>query len=163
MQYIERNTVWGFNDRVLKNLKFVDAARRAGSTEVHVVTQLITSLLGLIVFPYAEILEKGDTTFQSYTLPDLSTKGWPTWTFTIGSSPNLDQHVRHLRNAISHRGLWFDSDDRELHSVGVRFSDRPHTPKGAPYNWQATIKADDLQVFVLKLAALLKAKECDNS
>src|SRR5260221_3584313 len=65
MEYVERNTVWGFNERALKNLKFVNSAWDSGSTEVHVVTQLITSLLGLIVFPYEEIKERGDPLFRA--------------------------------------------------------------------------------------------------
>ncbi len=93
MDYIDRNTVWGFNERVRKTLAFVNSAWDNGSNEVHIVTQLITSLLGLIVFPYAEIKERGDTSFQSCKLADLSAKGWPKWTFTISSSDNLDNLI----------------------------------------------------------------------
>jgi hypothetical protein len=54
MKYEGRNTVWGFRDRVLKNLTFLNFARNMGA-DVHIVTELITSLLGLIVFPYEEL------------------------------------------------------------------------------------------------------------
>ena len=161
MDYVERNTVWGFNERVRKNLKFVNSAWDSGSNEVHIVTQLIMSLLGLIVFPYAAIVESGDSSLKSHKLTELSAKGWPKWTFKIGSSENLHDLVRHLRNATSHWGLQFSSDSRKLEDVEVRFSDRPGPQ--LPYNWQATINAVDLQSFVLRFADLLKTKEQDNS
>ncbi len=161
MDYIERNTVWGFNERTRKNLKFINAAWDNGSTDVHIVTQLITSLLGLIVFPYAEIQERGDTAFKSYRLDDLTAEGWPKWTFKINQSDNLYDLVWHLRNATSHWGLRFFSDSRKLEEVEIQFSDRLN--KDAPYNWRATINAADLQRFVLLFADLLKTKERDNS
>jgi hypothetical protein len=163
MDYIERNTVWGFNERVRKNLKVVNSARDNGSNEAHVVTQLITSLLGLIVFPYAKIKERGDTSLKNCKLQSLSADGWPTWTFKIGSSDDLDDLVRHLRNATSHWGLYFFSDSRKLEEVEIQFSDRPNRPKNAPFNWRATINAAELQNFVLRFADLLKTKEYDNS
>jgi hypothetical protein len=162
VDYIERNTVWGFNDRVLKNLKFVRSAWNDGSTEVHVVTQLIMSLLGLIVFPYAEIKERDDTSLQSYKLDDLVVEGWPKWTFEIGSSDDLDSLVKHLRNALSHRRIIFKSDDRKLEAVEIQFRDRPNG-WNAVDNWGTTINAAELQRFVLLFANLLTSKEYDNS
>lgn len=39
-----------FASRTLKNLQFLESAREAGA-DVHVVTQLVNSLLGFVVFP----------------------------------------------------------------------------------------------------------------
>jgi len=160
MKYEGRNTVWGFRDRVLKNLMFLGFARNMGA-DVHVVTELITSLLGLIVFPYEEIRRSGYTSFDKYKLNDLTHIGWPIWTIEIGSSDHLDDLVRHLRNAISHRRIFFSSDSRELEAVEVRFSDCK-SPKG-PYDWEAKINAAELQKFVLLFADLLKEWERDYS
>jgi hypothetical protein len=161
MDYIERNTVWGFNERAQKNLKFINAAWDKGSTDVHIVTQLITSLLALIVFPYAEIKERDDTVLESYVLDDLTAEGWPKWKFEIGFCDNLDCLVRHLRNAVSHRRIVFKSDSRDLQSVNIQFRDR--LPNSVVDNWGATINAAELQRFVLLFADLLKTKERDNS
>jgi hypothetical protein len=160
MDYHSRNTVWGFRDRVLKNLIFLNAAR-SEDADVHLVTALITSLLGLIVFPYAEIEASKYTSFRRYKLNDLSRRGWPTWTFDIASSDNLHDLVRHLRHAISHRRLLFDSDSRELEPVKVQFRDRKN-PRG-PDDWGATINAAELQKFVLLFAEMLKEWEHDYS
>ena len=67
MEYYGRNTVWGFSARTLKNLAYLDAARDEGA-DVHVVTQLVTSLLGLIVFPYQEIKDSNYTEFKAVHL-----------------------------------------------------------------------------------------------
>jgi len=66
-----------------------------------------------------------------------------------------------LRNAISHRRLFFSSDSRQIEAVDVRFSDRKNQ-KG-PDDWAASINAADLQDFVLRFADLLKEWERDYS
>jgi hypothetical protein len=41
----------GLAQRTLKNLNFIQQAHAAGQTDVHVITQMMNSLLGLLVFP----------------------------------------------------------------------------------------------------------------
>lgn len=158
MDYHGRNTVWGFRNRVLKNLMFLNSARSKGA-DVHIVTELITSLLGLIVFPFEEIKRLRLTSFDRYKLNDLLEKGWPKWTFNLGSSDNLSDLGRHLRNAISHRRILFSSDSRNLEDVEIRFGDS-RNPNG-PDEWSVTINAAELQKFVLLFADLLKEWEPD--
>ncbi len=163
MDYHGRNTVWGFCDRVRKNLMFLNLERNKGA-DVHIVTELITSLLGLIVFPHAEIERSGYTSFDRYQLNDLAREGWPEWTFDISSSENLADLISHLRNAISHRRLSFSSDCRKLEAVEVTFRDRnPRKKREEPDDWGATINAAELQKFVLLFADLLKEWERDYS
>ena len=50
----DRSTIKGFSQRVRKNSDFISRSCEAGE-DVHVVTQFVVSLLGLIVFPYAEL------------------------------------------------------------------------------------------------------------
>jgi hypothetical protein len=160
MNYHGRNTVWGFRERVRKNLVFISFARNMGA-DVHIVTELITSLLGLIVFPYEEAKRSGKTSMDNFKLDDLSCLGWPRWRFYLGSSDNLEDLVRHLRNAISHRRLNFSSDSRKLEEVEIKFWDRKN-PKG-PDDWRASINADDLMTFVLLFSDLLMEWETDYS
>jgi hypothetical protein len=162
VDYIERNTVWGFNERVRRNFNVVNSAWENGSSDAHVVTQLILSLLGLIVFPCAEVKERGDKSLQGYKLDSLAVEGWPKWKFEIGDSDDLDDLVMHLRNAISHRRIIFKSDSRKLEAVDIQFRDRPNG-RNAVDNWGTTINAEELQRFVLRFADLLKLKEQDNS
>ena len=79
-----RNTLAGIGDRVHKNLAFI-ASARVGGADVHEVTQLLLSLLGLIVFPVQDRL-KNKGALKHVALSDLTTLGWPSWHFTIGKS-----------------------------------------------------------------------------
>lgn len=161
MELDGRNTVWGIRDRTIKNLEFLNSARVMGA-DVHVVTALISSLLGLIVFPYQEIKDSGYTDFKKYELKELSRNGWPTWNFGASTScDDLQELIRHLRNAVSHRRVIFESDAREPKHVDVRFFDRKH-PKG-PTDWEATINAAELHAFVLLFARFLKQWQRDYS
>lgn len=51
MELASRNDSRGFADRTRKNLLFIEQAYESGN-DVHVVTQIVTSSLGLIVFPW---------------------------------------------------------------------------------------------------------------
>ena len=52
-----RNESLGFAHRTLVNLEYIEQTRKAGGDKAHVVTQRVVSLLGLIIFPWAEGLE----------------------------------------------------------------------------------------------------------
>jgi hypothetical protein len=161
MELFGRNTVWGIRDRTLKNLDFIISARTMGA-DVHVITALITSLLGLIIFPYQEIQDTGAADFKNYDLETLSEYGWPKWNFGKNSScHNLHDLVRHLRNSASHPRIIFGSHSRELSQVDVLFFDRKN-PKG-PDDWDATINAAELHAFVLLFARFLKQWQTDYS
>lgn len=149
---IDRNTLGGFGKRVTKNLEFLMRCRAEGH-DVHVVTALATSLLGLIVLPHEEFRRSGSVRFPSETLADLEQRGWPHWTFHIGGSTSFADHLKHLRNSISHRRFVFSSDDRALDGVIVTFSDRKS--KEAADSWSSSIEATGLYDFVLRVASLL--------
>lgn len=149
---VDRNTVSGFGKRVTKNLEFLMRSRAEGH-DVHVVTALATSLLGLIVLPHEEYRRSGAVRFPTETLADLEQRGWPGWVFHIGGSTDFADHLYHLRNSISHRRFKFSSDDRALDGVMVTFSDRK--PKEMTDSWSASIEAPALHEFVRRIAALL--------
>jgi HEPN pEK499 p136 len=159
-----RNTVWGIRDRTLKNLEFLYAARVMGA-DVHIVTALLTSLLGLIVFPCQQIQESKDTKdkFKTFKLEELEKNGWPKWNISPSSRPTEDLHelISHLRNAVSHRRVIFSSDAKDLKKVKVRFSDRKN--RDGPDDWDATINAAELHVFVTLFARMLKQWQVDYS
>ena len=140
-----RNTLPGIAERVHKNLAFLVFAKNMGA-DVHVVTQLLLSLLGLVVFPFEELRRQNKHALQDIPLSALSADGWPEWKFTVGASSNLGNLLFHLRNAVSHHRLLFSSDSRILEEVQITFRDRMK-PTG-PDNWEATIEASDLRVFV---------------
>jgi len=160
-QLCGRNTVWGIGQRTLKNFDFISSAHTMGA-DVHVVTALVTSLLGLIVFPFEEIKQAKYTDFKEYKLDDLEKAGWPKWNIELESTcDNLDRLVFHLRNAVSHRRIIFNSDSRQLSHVQVKLSDRPKPH--LPDNWRATINAAELRDFVRLFARFLMRWQRDYS
>ncbi len=149
---IDRNTIEGFAHRVRKNLAYMSKAASA-CEDVHIVTQLTCSLLGLIVFPYEHFKRNGFLDFHKRTMSELAAEGWPRWTFHLDNSHALDSHLFHLRNALSHRRVRFSSDGRVLADVVVTFSDR-RPMEHADY-WSASIDGVGLLEFVGRLSDLL--------
>ena len=141
---LSRNLTENFAQRVQKNLDFIIKKRGEGE-DVHEVTQLVTSLLGIIVFPWeAGALHH----LESLLLSDLETKGWPRWKILLDENDNtktLGRLTRHLRNAASHRHIKFSSDDREMNMVEIEFEDAKIDR--SPVNWRAKINAADLKEF----------------
>ena len=88
-----------FVSRTLHNLELVRGRQRAGD-EAYEVTQLINSLLGLLVFPQQAFIDS-----IPYTpLVQLEADGWPVPP-VVGNFPQvktLNELVRYLRNAIAH-------------------------------------------------------------
>src|SRR6266481_6141480 len=147
-----RNTTEGFAQRVRKNLEFVIAARRTNA-DVHEVTQLAISLLGLVVFPWEAGALKH---LEKKTLEQLQKDAWPRWSILLdrnGETTTLGALTRHLRNAAAHRRIQFSSDARELDAVEIQFED---APPGKPVDWRAKIGAADLKVFCDRFSRALE-------
>jgi hypothetical protein len=140
---LERNTTEGFARRVRKNLEFIVQKRHEGE-DVHEVTQLTTSLLGLVTFPWeARALDQ----MESWLLSDLEKEGWPSWTILRdrnNETVTLGKLIYHLRNAVSHRRLRFSSDGPDPREVEIEFEDA--LPR-KPVDWHVRIPASDLKNF----------------
>ena len=135
-----RNDALEFAERTLKNIRALDQAQVDGA-DVHVVTHLANSLLGLIVFT---VERKFVRFLQKVPLERLSSAGWPSWKFELGRSSTLGEIVYHLRNAVAHGRVWFSSDSRERAEVFLRFED---ARRDSTVYWRAAISADDLHLF----------------
>jgi hypothetical protein len=139
-----RNESLGFAQRALKNLEHIEAAARE-QEDVHVVTQRVLSVLGLVAYPWEQGL---DQSISGRNLSTLVGRGWPKWKILQGKTTTLGQLVHHLRNAISHRRVWFSSDDRNPTEVEIEFADA--RTRGAKPYWRARISANDLLIFCRK-------------
>jgi hypothetical protein len=89
MRLASRNESMGFADRTKKNLQHIQKAFDAGH-DVHVVTQVVNSLLGLVVFPWESHL---DEVMQAIPLAELEQQRWPRWEITKGSCSTLGELV----------------------------------------------------------------------
>mgnify|MGYP005806171919 CR=1 FL=1 len=150
MKASSRNHPLGFADRTWKNLESIETSYAQG-VDVHMVTQLANSLLGLVVFPQQRFFRRTPTRLL---LKDLEAQGWPSWSVAIGRMKSLDDLIRHLRNATAHGRLGFTSESRRLEEVSLVAEDvDPSTQKIV---WKATISGVDLRQFCLLLTQLLR-------
>lgn len=144
MKLASRNDSYGFAERCRRNLLFIDEASQSRQ-DVHLVTQIITSSLGLIVFPWER---KADQKIGGTPISVLDESPEAMWTETKPSK-GLGQLIKNLRNAIAHGNIHFSSDDREASKVVIRFA----SENG---DWQATISANNLMTFSLRFIELIK-------
>ena len=130
------------------NLECIESASASGNRDAHQVTQLMLSLLGLIVFPWARDLPQS---FES--LPVECVSGGMNWQMKKGKRGTLKEFGRRLRNAVAHRRVEFSSDSGDFDQVHITFEDKPNNQ---PIDWIATINAGDLRIFCLDLIQLLE-------
>ena len=147
MTFPTRNSTLGFALRTRKNLDFVKDAFEQGE-DVHVVTQLMTSLLGLIVVSWEHKATRAKLrkSLKGVKLEDLADKGWPMWDVTGNPPETLYDLIHKLRNAVAHHDLKFtgERDSRLLSEVAITVRGRS--------NWQAEINGQDLYQFCLRFA-----------
>lgn len=136
-QYLVRD----FAQRTRHNLEFVRQAHRRDPTSVYEVTQLINSMLGLLVFPRERYVDS----IPDKTLAELMADGWPIPKVVDGFSqvPNLNQLFRVLRNSISHCNIEFISDSRTLELKGLTVWNTH--PRNGNTTWKATLTLEQLE------------------
>lgn len=144
----------GLARRTLKNLDFIK--KNASRTEVHPVTQVVNSLLGLLVFP-VEKEKKFLALFSKVKFNDPSNlsgiraaliQRLPVPSVQVakfGRCEDLSKFFTRVRNAVSHKHLEFsgpDPDSRILAEVTVTLTDGP---RGKPFDWEISVTAEDLE------------------
>ena len=152
----DRNNPLGFAQRTQKNLEFIKHAYEYHKGDVHVVAQLMNSLLGIVIVPNAWKFKHHSS---SVSLEKLVQHDWPMWNITYdkptGDKPKtktLECLIWHLRNAAAHGRFKFldDPNSRELKEVLIQVEDAPG--EKAQINWRATITGYELYRFCLLLS-----------
>ena len=140
--------------RTRRNLDFIRDARERGE-DVHEVTQLVISLLALIVHPW-ERHSAGK--FWNVKMITLVKQGWPEWEIAYGHARcrNLRNMTRRVRNAISHGYISFSSDSACLSQVSMVMRDRKD--ENYPFFWEARISGDDLYCFCIRFIKYVEDK-----
>jgi hypothetical protein len=150
-----------FAHRVRLNLEAIDAVVSVAPAKAHQVTQVVLTLIGLIVLPReAHYLEAaGDK-----TLPVLAAEGWPVWTIVQdasrrpgGAADTLGDLLWHLRSTIAAGQIRMTAGDRPFAEVSVYFDQQ--VAGGEIVTWSASITARDLRVFCIKLAGLIARED----
>jgi hypothetical protein len=165
-----RVLMYGFAARTRTNLNFVVSA--PNKSQVHLVTQIVTSMLGLLVFPqqYLDGLSPDAVARQLFS-KEAKNRGWPDWkawkfdpkmpkamqTKDYRDFDGAEGLLKHLRNALSHYRVRFSppkkANSRDPKDVTVEFFDR--LDEGGPDDWHAWINGAQLLDFVRGLADTL--------
>ena len=150
-----------FAHRVRLNLDAIDAVVSVAPTKAHQVTQLVLTLIGLLVLPREShyLAAAGHQ-----TLPDLAADGWPTWTIAHDSSrrpdgapDTLGDLLWHLRSTITSGQIRMTAGERPFAEVSIYFDQQ--VAGGGIATWSASISAPDLRVFCVKLAGLITRED----
>ena len=161
-EFVTRREAIGFAQRTRKNLEYVKGAFDAGE-DLHVVTQLVNSLLGIVVVPKEKYFEES---FLCVDLNELYKQQWPKWDITFDEPKGKDRKtetlkdlIRHFRNAVAHgrftyTGVYGDPDAREISEVIVTVEDK--YPGSKDFNWRCEIRADELYRFCIRFTEYIE-------
>lgn len=156
MEYQE--IVRDFANRTKKNLSLLrDIQAESPDSDVYEVTQLINSMLGLLVFPHQSYVN----TIPELPLAQLRERGWPIPRI-VGEYPqvkDLNQLIKYLRNAIAHFNVRFIVDDqREIIGLQV-WNIRERWLKGGKRNeeitWKAELSLAEIEIITDRFISLL--------
>jgi hypothetical protein len=150
-----------FAERVRLNLEAVEAVVTVAPHKAHRVTQLVLTLLGLIVLPKASrYLDAAG----NLSLSDLAAQGWPAWNISHdssrrpdGAADTLGDLLWHLRSTVTAGQIRLTAGDRPFEEVSIYFDQQ--VAGGGISTWSASISAPDLRVFCLKLVELIAREE----
>jgi len=141
--------VGDFAQRTKRNLELIEQYpsedAQGGAFEV---TQLVNSMLGLLVFPQQRWFDRIPLT----PVPELVSGGWPSITID-GSVPgnNLRGLARYLRNGIAHFNLQFLSDTTGR-ITGLRIW---NVRVGGRRDWTAQLSVADLRFVAMRFVDML--------
>ena len=137
-----------FAERTRKNLRTIEDLQAKGG-EAYEVTQLVNSMLGLLVFPRERFIDQIPQT----SLSDLEADGWPV-PKVVGDFPqarDLRELIRYLRNAIAHFNIEFIGE--KIQSVRV------WNTKDKRTTWKAEIGLKELRAIAERFTDLLLAND----
>jgi hypothetical protein len=102
---VSRGTVEGFIQRTRTNLELVEKMY-ARHPECHVITQLVNSLLGILVYPWEH---QGLNHLKNVKMSTSGLQGWPDEILELGKSDSIGEFIHHMRNAVAHGHITFSS------------------------------------------------------
>ena len=133
-------------NRNLTTLRYLQAERP--DLVIYEVTQLVNSLLGLLIFPQQRYI----ASIPEIPLGELAAQGWPI-PKVIGNFPqaeNLRELIRYLRNAIAHFNIEFTIDEYEhLNGLRVWNINRGQT------TWKAKISLPEIEQLLDRFIGLI--------
>lgn len=153
MEYNKHDVVKDFARRTRKNLDLLQSLpQKHPDMKTYEVTQLINSMLGLLVFPQQRYV----ASIPKTPLCKLAQQGWPIPKVVDGYPPanNLNQLIRYLRNAIAHFNIEFLSD-QNLQIRGLRVWNVRQRKSQHETTWKAELTIEDIEKITNKFVQLL--------
>ena len=154
---IYESLIHDFARRTLANLNALKSMRDQNpEVQFYEVTNLINSMLGLLIFPQQAFVDNIPLT----PLSELEATGWPIPRLTgkFAQVQNLNQLVRYLRNAIAHCNVKFMAGDRDQ-IVGLVVWNNDTRKLGSPKTWEAEMTLDEVEKIARQFVALILSKE----
>jgi hypothetical protein len=156
LELAPRNDPLGFAQRAWSNLLEIEEKFKQDGVEgrAHVVTQMVQSLLALLVFPQQKSFFEH---FSQWPVNALDSEWLPTQEF--GNTEKLGDLLRHMRNAVCHGLVAFSGastqgpDCRFVDEISVVFSDR--SDRKADINWQVRLEGRQIKRFLYNLLEML--------
>jgi hypothetical protein len=147
-----RNGTGEFARRSMKKLEFVVAQKGA---DVHPVTQTVSSLLGIVVFPWER---NALLAVKKTRLAVATSQGWPSWQMDgplvdANKVKNVGHLIEQVRNSVAHGKVMFDSDSKKLEEVTVTFES--YSQDGSTMKWRGVIRGDRLADFYRKFSTYI--------
>jgi hypothetical protein len=142
---IDGTVVRDFAARTLHNLRFIDEHYRLfregkHDTEVYEVTQLINSMLGLLVFP--------KETFWNHLKP-MKFEEIPNCPFKKHeNAPNLRELIRLMRNSFSHFNLEIKAQEDKPDEDYIYAIEMYNINKQEKETWRDRVTVFELQEFI---------------
>ena len=153
MEFI--NVYYDFIYRTEENLRTIQGLAKSDNSKAFEVTQLINSLLGLIVLPKEKELIRGSDTLQR-----LEKDGWilPRRTGGNAKVSTLLQLVRQMRHGIAHWNIQFHSKNKAIVEIQIenRWKKMRKGKQEEVFEWGGAFTVDALHNFVIRLADLSK-------
>jgi HEPN pEK499 p136 len=170
-----KDLVRDFAHRTKKNLEAIETLQRRdgeaterfqrGDGEVIDVTQLVNSMLGLLVFPKEKYVDK----LPPIPLQELREAGWPIPEVTgkFPQATDLKQLIHYLRNAVAHFNIEFPGDgNADIEVLRVWNTDVVRDERNRPLRnkdrkvvsemtWEATLTVKQLRIFATRFIDLL--------
>ena len=146
MEY--KNLVKDFADRTEHNLNIIEKINAHENQAAYEVTQLINSLLGLLILPQQEFFNSIPTDSIDKARKD----GWtiPDPMDDFRQVDNLSVFLRYLRNGVSHFNIKFLSTDEQISGIEIW-----NQPPRSEINWKINLSIHDIKSITTKIKELV--------
>lgn len=160
MNYDHEHLLADFAKRTRHNLQLIREVQASESEkQAFEVTQLINSMLGLLVFPKERYLDD----LPDKTLDELRTEGWPIPEVhpSFTEPENLKRFLGYMRNAIAHFNLEFVPNEKN-EIVGLKVWNEKKVGNRKVKTWEVRLTLEQMEEISLRFIDLLANKKEPN-